>query len=669
MTGRTRLTTRRSSAIYRLMEHTLGSAFSAAPMVSEGFLDTAAVSTLELNPLFQDNAVLQCDAPVPVWGTAADGETITVEFADQNVSTIASEGVWKVWLEPMPPSVTPRTLTARSGDTTREIGNILVGEVWVAGGQSNMERQLGPRDGQPAIVNWKREAAAAWHPEIRQFHVRQKKSFTPCETVEGEWTVCTPHTVENFSAVGYFFARDLLAARKVPVGIIHSAWGGTPAEAWTSESGLRVIPDFADAIEEVKHFAADPDRERRKMQSTRIAWFKAVDPGSKPGPAWSAAADLDTSDWTEMTLPAHLGKAAYPDYDAIVWFRRAFELPANWEGDDAVLHLGAIDDMDTTWINGERVGATNGAKLPRIYRIPAHLLKRGANSIAVRVLDAAGGGGLHGGEDEMRLEINAGGRRVSLPLSGAWRYKPTATMAQCGWPPADFGENPGRSTVLYNGMISPLLPYALRGVIWYQGETNVGRERQYRTLFPAMIADWRRAWGQGHFPFLFVQIAPHRDMTPEIREAQLLTWQHVKNTAMVVTTDCGDAADIHPANKQPVGARLALAARALAYGERIEYSGPVFHSLEIGDGVAVVQFTHGGGGLVAKTGELTGFTIAGADKIFHPAQAHIAGATVVVRSAEVTSPVAVRYGWANVPEGSLFNRAGLPATPFRTDVE
>jgi len=222
-------------------------------------------------------------------------------------------------------------------------------------------------------------------------------------------------------------------------------------------------------------------------------------------------------------------------------------------------------------------------------------------------------------------------------------------------------------TVLYNGMIAPLLPYAIRGVIWYQGEANVGREKQYRRLFPAMIADWRRAWGQGEFPFLFVQIAPYRDLTPEIREAQLLSWKNTKNTAMAVTLDCGDANDIHPPNKKPVGERLALAARALAYGEKIDYSGPVFESMATQGSAAILRFTHAGGGLVAKNGELKGFTLAGTDKNFRPAKAEIRGNTVVVSSSEVPKPAAVRYAWANVPEGNLYNRAGLPASPFRSD--
>ena len=621
----------------------------------------------ELNPLFQDNAVLQCDTRVPVWGTARDGEKVTVRFAGQRVDTVATGGAWKVWLEPMAPNATPQTLTV-SGDTTREIGNILVGEVWIASGQSNMERHLGTQPGQQPIHDWEREAAEANHPEIRQFYVPHTRAFTPRPTVSGSWAVCSPKTVLDFSAVGYFFARDLHAARKVPVGIIHSSWGGTPAEAWTSSEGLKNFAEFAGDLAEVERFAVEPDLELRKREAVQDAWFAKFDAGSKPGASWSAA-DLAVDDWSTMNLPAYLESAGLPGFDGVVWFRREFTLPENWDGGDAELHLGAVDDMDTTWINGQRVGSTNDWSKTRVYRVPGRLLKRGANTLAVRVFDPAGGGGLYGGGDEMRLAFKADASPASVSLAGAWRCKTTVTMAECGWPPANFNENASIPSVLYNGMLHPLLPYAMRGVIWYQGEANVGRERQYRSLFPAMIADWRRVWGRGDFPFLFVQIAPYRDLTPEIREAQLLSWQRTKNTAMVVTADCGDANDIHPTRKRPVGARLALAARALAYGEHIDYSGPVYESMEVDGDTAVLRFTHLGGGLVAQDGELRDFVIAGPDKVFHPARARIEGDTIRVHAPGVTQPAAVRYGWAKVPEGNLFNRAGLPASPFRTDVD
>jgi sialate O-acetylesterase len=421
----------------------------------------------------------------------------------------------------------------------------------------------------------------------------------------------------------------------------------------------------------MKRLAADPELARRETQGKQAAWYQKVDPGSKRGSQWSVA-DLDPTDWKTMTLPTLWEDAGFQDFDGIFWFRRMFELPQNWDGGDVSLHLGSVDDIDTTWVNGTLVGSTTGWNQPRVYRVPASGLKRGTNVIAVRVLDTGAGGGLYGGDDAMRLMYGSTGNNPnhepkSIPLNGSWSCKQSASMRDAGWPPSTFDQNPSAPTVLHNGMVAPLLPYAIRGVVWYQGESNVGRERQYQALFPAMIADWRRAWGEGDFPFLFVQIAPYRGMTPEIREAQLLSWQRTTNTAMVVTIDCGDANDIHPANKQPVGARLALAARALAYGEKIEYSGPVFESLKIKGEDAILQFTHLSGGLVAKGGQLKGFAIGGTDNVFHPARAKIVGSTVVVNSPDVPQPAGVRYDWANVPEGNLFNGAGLPATPFRTN--
>ncbi len=269
----------------------------------------------------------------------------------------------------------------------------------------------------------------------------------------------------------------------------------------------------------------------------------------------------------------------------------------------------------------------------------------------------------------MRVVVNAGGKSGTISLAGQWLCRPAATLREVGWPPADFDQSPSAPTVLYNAMIAPLQAFPITGVIWYQGEANNDRARQYRELFPLMIADWRRAWNCGAFLFLFVQIAPYRDMKPEIREAQFLTLKKSPRTAMAVTADVGDANDIHPARKAPVGVRLALAARALEYGEKLEYSGPLFESVKLADGKAVVSFTHVDDGLKAEGGALKGFTIAGADRKFVPARAEIKGKTVVVWSEDVPAPAAVRYGWANVPDVNLFNQAGLPASPFRSDVE
>ncbi len=627
----------------------------------------AARSEVVPNRLFSDHAVLQQDRAIPVWGTAADGEQVTVGIAGQSATAVATGGRWQVSLKPLPAGG-PYTMTISGGQNTVTVSDLLVGEVWICSGQSNMERQLGPRTGQKPIVNWESEVAAAKYPQIRQFYVPQKTSLEPVAEIEGSWVVCSPETVANFTAIGYFFGRDLHQARHVPVGLIHTSWGGTPAEAWTSLDGLRVLPDFASQAGDVERAAGEIKAGTYDYPRQLAAWYAAADPGVKQQPAWSSP-DLDTAGWQAMTLPTLWEKAGLPDFDGVVWFRKTLNLPSEWAGADAALQLGPVDDDDTTWFNGVQIGATIGYNIPRVYRVPGSLLKPGANVIAVRVLDTGGGGGIWGEPGSMSLKSVRPGGPAAIDLGGAWQWKVAVSFADAPRSPYDVGSSPNVPGALFNGMIAPLVPYALRGVIWYQGEANVGRERQYRTLFPALIADWRRRWNEGDFPFLFVQIAPFRDMTPGIREAQLLTWQHTPDTAMAVTIDCGDAEDIHPAHKQPVGARLALAARALAYGEQIEYSGPVFDSVGITGARAVLRFSHLGGGLIAKDGALRGFTIAGADKIFHPATAVIDGETVIVSSDAVPDPVAVRYGWANVPDGNLFNAAGLPASPFRTDVD
>lgn len=630
---------------------------------------------LRLASPFGDHMVLQRGMAVPVWGWADPGDKVTVEFAGQKKSTtVDAAGKWRIALEPLEASAESRELvvltvpadTRKSKIENRKFRDVLVGEVWLCGGQSNMEREVGLRSGQKPIVNWEAEVAAATRPLIRQLYVTQSRALAPQETVTASWTVCSPDTVVGFTAVGYFFARDVHAALGVPVGIIHSSWGGTPAEAWTSREGLADFPEFKATLDLLASTAANADENRRRFMEMLEAWFRAHDPGSKD-PAWSSA-ELDTSAWKPIKVPALWESEGYEGFDGIAWYRKSFDVPASWVGKDLLLKIGAVDDIDHTWVNGTQVGYTSGYNLPRDYRVPAALVKSAGNVIAVRVLDTGGGGGLW----EPRGPVSIGpadGSGEPISLKGEWLIRFSAPLPRENAPPADVNQNPSAPTVLNNAMIAPLAPYAIRGATFYQGEANAGRAVQYRTLLPAMIADWRRMWGQGDFPFLFVQIAPYSGQPPEIREAQLIAWQNTPHTAMAVTIDVGDADDIHPANKEPVGERLALAARAVAYGETIEYSGPVYESMHVDGARAVLSFTHLGGGLVAPGGELVGFTIAGADGNFHPAQATIEDETVVVTSPAVTAPAAVRYAWANVPAGNLFNRAGLPASPFRTDVK
>ena len=614
---------------------------------------------------FGDHMVLQQGRPVPVWGTADNGETVTVDFAGQKQSTKAgADGRWRVDLAALVVSTEGRTLTVSGSASTQPIkfADVLVGEVWLCGGQSNMERQLGPRPPQQPIFQWEQEVAAAQHPLIRELYVPQRSAFTPQAIASGSsWTVCSPATVADFTAVGYFFARDLQQKLQVPVGIIHSSIGGTPAEAWTSRAGLDGFPEFNDALDRMRQIATDAPKARREYLDQLAQWYHDNDPGSGVT-SWSEVT-LDTTGWESMNLPTLWEDAGHPGFDGIVWFRKTFDLPPNWAGQDIELRLSAVDDADTTWVNGTEVGSISGYNIPRTYPIPASLLKPTGNIIAVRVLDTGGGGGIY--DKHLPFELARGnGQDATVPLAGPWLCRFAAPLDPLHRPPTDVTNNVSAPTVLYNAMIAPLVPYAIRGAIFYQGEANADRARM---LLPALIADWRKAWGEGDFPFLYVQIAPFKEQPPEIREAQLLAWQATKNTAMAVTIDCGDAEDIHPPHKQPVGARLALAARALAYGEGIEYSGPVFASLKLKGDHAVLKFSHVGGGLVAKDGPLTGFTVAGADGVFHPALAEIKGTKVVVKSPDVPKPTAVRYGWANVAAGNLFNAAGLPASPFRTD--
>ncbi len=512
--------------------------------LSSGFL----LAEVKPNSLFTDGAVLQRDQAIPVWGTARDGEEITVELSDQKVSTTAENGTWRVNLKPLAAGG-PFTMKV-SGDNSVTINNLLVGEVWVCSGQSNM----GVAFAKTATV--KEETPKAMFRKIRMFTVKPKTSAMPTSELGGSWVECSPETVRGFSAVGYFFAKDVHQNLGIPVGMIHSSWGGTPAQAWTSIEGFGNHPELNDYSEKAK---------------------KSVE----------------------------MYPATVADYQA---------------------KLEAYHAGKKTW--DETIGKTW--------------------QVAIKAWQ----------------EATVKAKQEGQPLPP----KPAPSS-----PPPKAPEDPEGSssspTTLYNGMIAPLIPYAIKGVIWYQGESNAKQARQYRTLFPAMIADWRAKWKLGDFPFLFVQIAPHGGQSPEIREAQFLTLAKSKNTAMAVITDAGNASNIHPDQKEPVGARLALAARALAYGEKIEYSGPLYQSMKAQGGEIEVSFTHTGGGLVAKDGDLKGFTIAGADGKFVPAKAEIKGATVVVSADAVTDPKAVRYGWANVPDVNLYNKEGIPASPFRSDVD
>ena len=630
---------------------------------------TAADAPL-LHPLFSDGAVLQRDQPITVWGWAKPGDKVVVTLsgtqpaaAPVTVETPAS-GKWSAVLGPVA-SGTACTLSVQAGGREAGAKNLLIGDVWLCGGQSNMEFPVDKG------MNVEAEHKAADLPEIRHFTVGRKLSPTPETTVSGSWVTCSPQTVGRFTAVGFYFARALHQELKVPIGIVHSSWGGTDAESWVSEGTLASLPDHASVLAEwrtlVAGVTAQSEKTGKDYGQLLQEWFKVNDPGTAATPAWSAG-DVSDSAWKTVKLPGMfeaLGVIA-ADWDGTLWLRRSFTVPDSAAGKTAKLNLGRINGMDTTWIDGVQVGEAEGW-VQRSYPIAAERLKPGTHTLAIRLLNRNGSIGL---SEHLSL-VFADNTNVSL--EGPWHCQVGASLAKAPLPLRFGYRNP---TVLFNGMIAPLAPLRLRGVAWYQGEYNVERAFRYRTLLPALIREWRGLFQDEQLPFLVVSLANYKERKAEpsehpwaeLREAQALTVRATPNTGLAVTIDIGEAGDIHPKNKQEVGRRLALAAEAIAYGKPVEWSGPWYRSMAVEGAQIRLQFDHLGGGLaVHGAGALTGFAIAGADHTFVWADARIDGASVIVSSPKVTAPVAVRYAWAANPACNLSNAADLPAVPFRTD--
>jgi sialate O-acetylesterase len=498
----------------------------------------------------------------------------------------------------------------------------------------------------------------------------------PQEILKCSWLPCSPQTLsqgqwEGFSAVGFYFGRELHQELRIPIGLIQSAWGGTLAEAWTSAEALTTMGDFKDSLASVRAKA----QAGNNLSYAQIydQWYSQHEEGSRQG--WQNTA-ANVADWQTVTMPKPFSRAGLSSFDGTAWFRHEFTVPQNWPGSDATLALGQIDDEDTVWINGVEVGQTHRVDQDRNYVVPAAIIKPGTNVIAIRVLDTIGEGGLLAPPDQMRLTAGANASTQTIDLAGEWKMKATLPFSSRNAPPpANDSNNPNVVTYLFNGMIAPLLPFSIKGVIWYQGEANTDRAVQYQRLLPTMIQDWRTHFGEGDFPFYIVQLAnyqatnaqPRNHPWAELREAQALTAQNVPHSGLALAIDVGEARDIHPKDKLTVGHRLALIALANDYGRKVEYSGPTCRSLKISGDQVRLKFDHAKGGLVSKGGPLTGFAIAGADHKFVWANAKIDGAIVVLSAAGVTKPMAVRYAWDVNPVCNLYNQARLPAAPFRTD--
>ena len=630
---------------------------------------------VSLPPFFSDNMVLQHSSPVRFFGTAEAGADVSVKasWTRKTFKTTADEeGNWCVFLNTPAPGG-PHTITVSDGGEPLTLGNILSGEVWLCGGQSNMEMSM--RD--KVIGGDEDIAAAASYKGIRLLRAVKSTSAHPQESIgfegSGGWETCSSESLPPFSAAAFYFGKKLNEELGIPVGLIESCWGGTIIEAWTSAATLGRIGRYQETLDLLAALPKDREGMRKSFEENVAKWERrmaAVDPAFKDGvPVWGLPG-ADVSDWIEGTVPGFLQMQGIPGMHGFFWMRKDVEIPESWAGKDLVLKVGAVDDNDFTYFNGQWVGHTESCIRQSVYNIPGNLVKPGINTIAVRVEDTGGMSGILGGDDILRLCLSDD---EYIPLSGKWLCKETISQGEAPVFPVNGEDGMNNPTGLFNAMIYPLRDICIRGVIWYQGESNSSDAEGYKVLMPAMIRDWRQTWGYD-FPFYYAQIAnymdkqtgPERSEWAELREAQLESLA-VEGTGMAVLIDIGEEKDIHPKNKVEVGRRLALNALANTYGKNIEFSGPVYSGYKIVKGGIRVGFTHAEGLSTADGKVVKGFYIAGPDRVFHKAEAVIEGNGVFVFCHEVDNPVSVRYAWANNPECNLVNGVGLPASPFRTD--
>lgn len=634
------------------------------------------LADVKLPALFSDHMVLQQQMEAPVWGWAESGEHVTVtgSWDNSDISTKAGlDGRWRVKVN-TPKASGPYTLTIQ-GKNRIELDNILIGEVWICSGQSNMEMGLQKESWQKGILNYKSEIAAANYPNIRLFTVPKVAAMEVQEDCIGSWTICSPQNIARFSASAYFFGRRIHRELGIPVGLVHVSWGGSAAEAWMSQEALKEFPEFSGALDVIKK--GDLEASKKEFEEKLTGWWKYVETSDVGMVNHWDRPQTDTSNWKTVSIPQQWEKIpGMEGLDGVVWFKKNVNIPKAWADKVLWLEIGPIDDMDMVWFNGHKIGEhleLGYWDKPREYEIPASVIQSGENNITIRVVDNMGGGGLWGTDNQYMIRP-ADKSDEPINFAGSWFYQIGLDLA--GKQPMPTAPTASKDqytpTMLYNGMLSPVMPYGMQGVIWYQGETNTWRAYQYRKLFPALIRNWRNDWNQGDFPFYFAQIAPYNYGTegycPELQEAQMMTLSAINNTGMAVTADIGNISDIHPRNKQLVGQRLALWALAKTYNRNdIVYSGPLYKTMRIeGDRIRLI-FDQVGSGLMSLGGPLTEFTIAGDDENFVPAQAEIENNTIVVSSHLVNNPAAVRYAWSNTAVGNLYNLDMLPASPFRTD--
>ena len=664
----------------------------------------AASADVSLPAVFSDHMVLQRDLPVPVWGTADPGEDVTVFFAGQTLRTrAASDGRWRVDLEPMTASGISRTLKVK-GDNEVLVEDVLVGEVWICGGQSNMEWTV------DASSDPEREKATADRPTIRLIKAPHVTANRPQDDIAARWTVCSPRTVGGFTAVGYAFARHLQDQLDVPIGLLSINWGGTRIEPWISIDSLQGADlsreimkrqlDMVEAFESMSEGERFDREEQARLEHARSsASYIDRQLGADPGiPGGWLKPTLDDSKWSTVDLPKLWKDTGdgLQGFDGIVWYRKSIDVPQDWVGRNLSLELGAIDDSDIVWFDGVRVGSTVESHAnQRRYRIPGAIVKPGLRTIVVACIDSGGAGGFNGPADRMRIGVidRKAANPASIPLSGTWRWnkggahkgtRPTPAPSRLVEP----GTRPTDYAALHNAMIRPFAPYGVRGAIWYQGESNSGEPDRYHEFMPMLVDDWCETFERDDLPFGIVQLAAFREFKPDLpvedqwpllREAQSATAAAMPNVGIVVTTDIGDARDIHPRNKREVGRRLAGWALNDHYDQRNQdHSSPRIvgctRTPPPMDGETAMEgfrleIANAMEGLRTRDGkDPDGFAVQGPSGKWHWADARFGddGRSVIVWSARVPDPVAVAYAWQNNPErANVQGSTGLPMDQAR----
>lgn len=614
-----------------------------------------------LPKLISDGMILQRDKKLKIWGWASPGESVSVSFKNKTYKTTTDkEGNWQVILQPQK-SGGPFAMKIK-GKNEITISNILLGDVWLCSGQSNMVHQMSLHS-----VLYSKEIADANYPEIRQFWIpnvtnlqNPQKDFPA-----GAWKEANPKNVMDFSAVAYFFAKQLYDKYKVPQGIINASWGGSPIEAWMSEESLKEFPSIVSSIQRNKDTAYVNNLNRAGFSQTTKA---PVDKGLTE--KWFDA-NYVPKGWHQIAIPGYWEDQGLRDLNGVVWYRKEIDVPASMINMPAKVFMGRIVDADALYINGKQVGNTTYMYPQRRYQLPEGTLKAGKNIFTVRVTNTSGKGGFVPDKPYQLITD-----KDTIDLTGYWQYK----VGQVNTPRSGFGGGgitiQYQPTALYNAMLAPVVGYGLKGFVWYQGESNTGRPDEYAKLQPTMIADWRKKWNDNNLPFLFAQLPGFGDYNYLPSESQWAVFREtqakslsVPNTGMAVAIDLGEWNDIHPDRKKEVGDRLAIVARKIAYDENIIYSGPNYQSFKIDDNKIILSFSNIGSGLLTSDGEeLSDFAIAGTDKKFVNAKVIIDGDKVVIWSDEVAQPKFVRYAWADTPVNpNLINKEGLPAAPFRTD--